>query len=147
MVQHDGIQPVLNRFQNQVNRVMEDVIPEAQISGSRTAEWSPHVDVLEYDDRFELYADMPGVGTHAIDISLENNILTVTGERTKLALAEEKPRVRLERPAGKFHRQFILPNVADTDDITANNKDGVLQIIIKKREEAKRRKIEVLKAH
>ena len=138
---------MLNRFQDQVNRLLESTINDSQDSTSATAEWSPHVDIIEYDDRFELYADMPGIGTNAIELSLENNVLTVTGERAKLATSDEQRRVRFERPVGKFHRQFVLPNVADTDDITANSNDGVLQVIIKKKAEAKARKIEVLSSH
>ena len=147
MFQRYDIHPVLNRFQDQMNRALDDAIKDSQESSSATAEWSPNVDILEYDDRFELYADMPGVGTGAIELSLENNVLTVTGDRAKLATNEDQRRVRLERPVGKFHRQFVLPNVADTDDISASSTDGVLQVIIKKKAEAKARKIEVLKSH
>lgn len=148
MIQRYDIHPALNRFQGQVNRLLEDTIrDEQQATSGATAEWSPQVDVLEYEDRFELYADMPGIGTNAIELSLENNVLTVTGERTKLAASDEQRRVRFERPVGKFHRQFVLPNVADTDDITANSNDGVLQVVIKKKAEAKARKIEVLSSH
>ena len=147
MIQRYDIHPVLNRFQDQMNRLLEDTMSDSQDSISATAEWSPHVDILEYDDRFELYADMPGIGTSAIELALENNVLTVTGERAKLATSDEQRRVRFERPVGKFHRQFVLPNVADTDDITASSNDGVLQVIIKKKAEAKARKIEVLSSH
>lgn len=147
MIQRYDIHPVLNRFQDQMNRLLEDTMSDSQDSTSATAEWSPHVDILEYDDRFELYADMPGIGTNAIELSLENNVLTVTGERAKLATSDEQRRVRFERPVGKFHRQFVLPNVADIDDITASSNDGVLQVIIKKKAEAKARKIEVLSSH
>ncbi len=147
MIQRYDVHPVLNRFQDQMNQVLEDAIKDSQGSSSATAEWSPNVDILEYDDRFELYADMPGVGTNAIDLSLENNVLTVTGERAKLASSDEQRHVRLERPVGKFHRQFVLPNVADVEDIMATSNDGVLQIIIKKKAEAKARKIEVLSSH
>ena len=147
MIQRYDVHPVLNRFQDQMNQVLEDAIKDSQGSSSATAEWSPNVDILEYDDRFELYADMPGVGTNAINLSLENNVLTVTGERAKLASSNEQRHVRLERPVGKFHRQFVLPNVADVEDIMATSNDGVLQIIIKKKAEAKARKIEVLSSH
>ena len=149
MIQRYDIHPVLNRFQDQMNRFLEDAINDSQDTTSATAEWSPHVDILEYNDRFELYADMPGISTNAIELSLENNVLTVTGERAKLATNtnSDQPRMRLERPVGKFHRQFVLPNVADIDDITANSNDGVLQVIIKKKAEAKTRKIEVLSTH
>ena len=147
MIQRYDVHPVLNRFQDRMNRLIEDSFSESHDSTSATAQWSPHVDILEYDDRFELYADMPGIGTNAIELSLENNVLTVTGERAKLATSDEQRNVRYERPTGKFYRQFVLPNVADTDDITASSNDGVLQVIIKKKAEAKARKIEVLSSH
>ena len=110
MIQHYDIHPVLNRFQDHMNRFLDDAINESQESTSATAEWSPRVDILEYQDRFELYADMPGINNQAIELSLENNVLTVTGERTKLASSDEQCRVSIERPVGKFHRQFVLPN-------------------------------------
>lgn len=147
MIQRYDTHPVLNRFHNQMNRFLDDAINESQDTTSATAEWSPHVDILEYDDRFELYADMPGIGTNAIELSLENNVLTIMGERSKLASSDQQTHVRFERPVGKFHRQFVLPNVADMDDITASSNDGVLQVIIKKKAEAKARKIKVLSTH
>lgn len=147
MIQRYDTHPVLNRFQNQMNRFLDDAINESQDTTSATAEWSPQIDIMEYDDRFELYADMPGISTSAIELSLENNVLTVMGERNKLAINDQQRHVRFERPIGKFHRQFVLPNVADMDDITATSNDGVLQIIIKKKAEAKARKIKVLSTH
>ncbi|MEM8844041.1 MAG: Hsp20/alpha crystallin family protein [Pseudomonadota bacterium] len=149
MMQRYDIHPVLNRFQDQMNRFLEDAYQDSQDTTSATAEWSPQVDILEFTDRFELYADMPGINTDSIELSLENNVLTISGERTKLSTDNNsvQPRARLERSMGIFHRQFVLPNVADTDDITASSKDGVLQVIIRKKAEAKTRKIEVLNMH
>ncbi|MBT8112975.1 MAG: Hsp20/alpha crystallin family protein [Gammaproteobacteria bacterium] len=147
MIQRYDIHPVLNRLQTQMNDLLEGALHEDRDSSAATAEWTPLVDILEYDDRFEFYADMPGIAANAIEIGLENNVLTVSGERTKLFTDDEKRRSKLERPVGRFHRQFVLPNVADSDDITASSHDGVLQVIIKKKEQAKARKIEVLPKH
>jgi HSP20 family protein len=130
-----------------MNRFLDDAITESQETTSAVAEWSPQVDILEYDDRFELYADMPGIGNNSIELSLENNVLTFTGERSKLATNDQQRHVRFERPVGKFHRQFVLPNMADMDDITASSNDGVLQVIIKKKVEAKARRIKVHSTH
>lgn len=147
MIQRYDTHPVLNRFHNQMNRFLDDAITESQETTSAVAEWSPQVDILEYDDRFELYADMPGIGNNSIELSLENNVLTFTGERSKLATNDQQRHVRFERPVGKFHRQFVLPNMADMDDITASSNDGVLQVIIKKKVEAKARRIKVHSTH
>jgi HSP20 family protein len=147
MIQRYDTHPVLNRYHNQMNRFLDEAINESQETTSATAEWCPQVDILEYDDRFELYADMPGIGTNAIELSLENNVLTIMGERSKLATNDQQRHVRFERPVGKFHRQFVLPNMADMDDISASSNDGVLQVIIKKKAEAKARKIKVLSTH
>ena len=147
MIQRYDIHPVLNRLHTQMNDLLEGALHEDRDSSAATAEWTPLVDIIEYNDRFEFYADMPGIAANAIEIGLENNVLTVSGERTKLLTDDEKRRAKLERPVGRFHRQFVLPNVADSDDITASNHDGVLQVIIKKKEQAKARKIEVLPKH
>lgn len=147
MIQHYSLQPVLNRLQTQMNDLLDGAIHEGGDTNASTSEWSPSVDVVEYNDRFELYADVPGISANAIDISLDNNVLTISGERTKYVSSDEQRHARLERPIGKFHRQFVLPNIADSGDITASSHDGVLQIIIKKIEQAKARKIEVLPKH
>ncbi len=116
-------------------------------SSAAAAEWIPLVDILEYHDQFEVYADMPGIAANTIEVGLENNVLTISDERSKLITGDEKRRSKLERPVGRLHRQFVLPNVANSEDITASSHDGVLQLIIKKKEQAKARKIEVLPKH
>ena len=147
MIQRYDMHPVLNRLHAQMNDLLEGAMHENRETSAATAEWTPLVDILEYDDRFEFYADMPGIAANAIQIGLETNVLTISGERTKLLTDDEKRQSKLERPVGKFHRQFVLPNVADSNDITASSHDGVLQVIIKKKEQAKARKIEVLAKH
>ncbi len=147
MIQRYDFHPALNRLQTQMNDLLEGTNHDGRESSAATAEWTPLVDVIEFDERFELYADMPGIAANAIELGLENNVLTVSGERTKFISEDEKSRANLERPVGRFHRQFVLPNTADYDDFIASSYDGVLQIIIKKKEHAKARKIEVLAAH
>ena len=147
MIQRYDLHPVINRLHSQMNDILESALHEDRDTSSATAEWTPLVDILEYDDRFELYADMPGIVANAIDIGLDKNVLTVSGERTKYVSDNENSRTKLERPVGRFHRQFVLPNVADSEDISASSHDGVLQVIIKKKDQAKARKIEVLSQH
>ena len=147
MIQRYDLHPVINRLHSQMNDILESALHEDRDTSSATAEWTPLVDILEYDDRFELYADMPGIVASAIDIGLDKNVLTVSGERTKYVSDNENSRTKLERPVGRFHRQFVLPNVADSEDISASSHDGVLQVIIKKKDQAKARKIEVLSQH
>ena len=147
MIQHYNLQPVLSRLLSQMNSSLDDYLYKGGDTNETISEWSPSVDVVEYNDRFELYADIPGISANAIDISLENNVLIISGERTKFVSSDEQRHAQIERPLGKFHRQFVLPNVVDSRDITASSHDGVLQIIIKKKEQAKARKIEVFPMH
>ncbi len=147
MIQRYDLHPVINRLHSQMNDILESALHEDRDTSAATAEWTPLVDILEYDDRFELYADMPGIAANAIEVGLDKNVLTVSGERTKYVSDNDNSRSKLERPVGRFHRQFVLPNVADSEDISASNHDGVLQIIIKKKDQAKARKIEVLSKH
>lgn len=120
----------------------QSVRKEAVDSEGRS--WMPTCDVQETTDAFILYADVPGVEPKTIDVSTDNNILTIKGER-KLDSAEEKADFNLaERVSGPFRRQFILPDTADVERVSAQvNKLGVLTVTIKKKEKAQPKKVVV----
>ena len=119
----------------------QSVRKEAVDSEGRS--WMPTCDVQETTDAFILCADVPGVDPTTIDVSTDNNILTIKGER-KLDSAEEKADFNLaERVSGPFRRQFILPDTADVEKVRAQGKLGVLTVTIKKKEKAQPKKVVV----
>ena len=108
-----------------------------------TSGWMPSVDIQETDEQFTLIADIPGVAPKDIDVTMDNGVLSIKGERDSENVQEENGFRRVERAHGSFHRRFSLPDTADGEHIRASGKDGVLQIVIPKRPAAQARKINV----
>lgn len=113
-------------------------------SSSATAEWIPPADIEEYDDRFELFVDLPGVPAADVEITLESGILTLAGERTAIRSTDPVAHARRERGMGRFHRRFILPDSVDAERVRARGSDGVLEVTIPKQAKAQPRRIEVV---
>jgi len=108
-----------------------------------TADWVPAVDIIEEKDRFILRADVPGVAAEDIDVSMEDGILNVAGERRAEA-HEDFSGVRcFERTTGRFYRRFSLPETADAENIAAKSANGILEISIPKLPEVQPRRINV----
>ncbi|MGZ8215356.1 MAG: Hsp20/alpha crystallin family protein [Methylosarcina sp.] len=131
---------LLNQLQKELERAQEGGASEGTIA---TAEWSPAVDIKEENDKFVLQADIPGVKPEDIDVSMENGVLTVKGEKKTEAKTENKGYKRIERKYGSFYRRFSLPDTANADAISAKSKHGVLEIVIPKREAVKPKKISI----
>ena len=108
-----------------------------------TSQWVPRVDIKEENERFVLFADIPGVDPADIDIQMDKGLLTIKGERMGVAKQEGERFSRIERRHGVFHRRFALPDSADPDGITAHGENGVLEIVIPKRPETTPRRIQV----
>ena len=104
-------------------------------SSGPVADWIPAVDILEQKDGFVIRADLPGVSAEDIDVSMEDGLLSISGERSRLADAEFDGVRRFERAAGKFVRRFTLPDNVDADGIAARSADGILEITIPKQPE------------
>ena len=137
---------VVSQLQNEINRVFGNVNDGE--SSSATAEWAPAVDVMEYIDRFELLVDVPGVDPKQVEITLDNSVLTLSGERRDQQTVDkngssELQQQRRERRLGRFHRRFILPDTVDAEKVTATGRDGVLSISIAKQAKAQPRRISV----
>jgi HSP20 family protein len=112
-------------------------------SAIATCAWVPAVDIKEDPQQFLIEADIPGVDPKDIEISMENGVLTIRGERNSEKREEGKDYKRVERTYGSFYRRFSLPDTADPEKVSASGKNGVLQISIPKRELAQPRKITV----
>lgn len=130
-----------NQFQNEINKAFS--IFDNQAAASNNNSWTPAVDITEYKDRFSLAVELPGIAPESVDITLDEGTLEIQGERVDNTDDENVVYRRAERRAGQFHRKFHLPETVDVERVTANNKDGVLEINIPKQEKAQPRKIEV----
>ncbi len=131
---------ILNQLQKELDRVRD-----GEESGGRiaTAEWAPAVDIKEEESRFVIHADIPGVNPDDIDVNMEKGVLTIKGEKNTEAKTEKENYKRVERIYGSFYRRFSLPDTADNEAISAKSKNGVLEIVIPKREAVKPKKINV----
>jgi HSP20 family protein len=111
--------------------------------GLAAGAWMPPVDVYETPESIVLKADLPAVNKEEVDISVENNTLTIRGERKREQEVKEKNFYRLERSYGAFARSFSLPPTVVAEKIEASFKDGVLTLTLPKREESKPKQIKV----
>jgi HSP20 family protein len=137
---------VVSQLQNEINRVF-GTLNEGE-SSSATAEWIPAVDVREFADRFELLVDLPGVDPKQVEITLDNSVLTLSGERRDEPAVDKNgqglfQQQRTERRLGRFHRRFILPDTVDAEKVTASGRNGVLSISIAKQAKTQPRRISV----
>lgn len=131
-------------FSKDLENLFENILKSrADSSFIDTGTWQPSVDIKEENDKFLVTADIPGVDEKDINISLDNNLLTIHGER-KIEHSENKEGYsRIERVHGQFYRRFSLPQVVDDNKIDATYKHGVLTVIIPKKEIKQGKKIEV----
>lgn len=107
------------------------------------ATWAPVCDIYETENALVLKAELPEVKTEDVKVTLENNVLTMRGERKFSAETKKENYHRVERSYGEFMRSFTLPNTVDANQITAEFKDGVLNITMPKRAETKPKQVEV----
>lgn len=135
----------LRSLQDEMNRLF--MSNYSQRSGSEEAfssgAWNPQVDIFENKDQIVLEAELPGMKPDDVNISIENNVLTIHGER-KFEKKDEKDNFhRVERSYGSFTRSFTLPPTVSSENATAEFENGVLRLTLAKREEAKPRRIEI----
>ena len=133
----------LPRLQDEINRLFGNA--RENDSSSATATWIPSVDIHEYADRFELYVDLPGVDPSTVDLTLDDGILTLSGQRPLPTQkeGEEAQGRRVERGHGQFHRRFVLPDTVDGEKVNATGSLGVLKVTIPKQAKAMPRRIQI----
>ena len=124
-------------------RSLDQFLGDEPARRSAEAGWMPAVDVRETNDSFVFSAELPGLSKDDVSITLEDNVLTLTGERRFEKDASKNEFRRIERSYGHFTRSFTLPSEVDNDTVQANYSDGLLTITVPKTEKTKPRKIEI----
>jgi HSP20 family protein len=130
-------------FQREMNRLFDLKLHRPLMPGNGAKLWAPAVDIIDEKDQIRVKADLPGMKREDIEVNLENDILTVRGEKKEEKEVKEKDVVRCERYYGSFHRAFSLPTSVDASKVNAVYKDGVLEITLPKKEGAKPKQIKV----
>ena len=132
----------LSTLQREFDRAFRDALGSSS-SPATAGAWAPALDVEETEEGFTLHIELPGVAPEDVEVSLEENVLTIAGERRFYEDRESEGFRRVERSFGRFHRAVRLPDRVEADGVTATHKDGLLTIVVPKAEEAKPRRIEV----
>ena len=132
----------LTSLQSEMNRLFNTVFDTPQ-SDAGLRRWVPAMDLVETEDHFVLRADLPGVSEEDVRIEVEDNVLTVSGERKSEHTGRDQGFYRMERAFGSFSRSLTLPKGVDADAVTANVDRGVLEVRVPKPEERKPRRIEI----
>jgi HSP20 family protein len=132
-----------NTLQEQVNRLFEDSVTRTRSGQAELASWAPAVDIFETENELVVKADLPDVQEKDIDVRVENNTLTIRGERKFNNEVHEDNYLRVERAYGTFTRSLSLPNTVNTEGIHAEYRSGVLSVRMPKREETKPKQIKI----
>ena len=133
-------------FVDLLHRDLDRLVQHRDLRGSDespVADWVPAVDIIEEKSQFVLRADVPGVNPEDIDVSIDNGVLSVSGERLAVAPDEDTGVQRIERATGRFLRRFTLPETADAEAIVAKCSNGILEVTIPKAPEIQARRITV----
>jgi HSP20 family protein len=127
----------MNRLFEDANRGLRNDEPSA------TTNWSPAVDIFETENEIIVQAELPGVDRKDIGLQLENNVLTLKGERRFEKETKQENYHRIERSYGGFSRAFSIPAIVDEEKIRADYKDGILKIALPKKEQVKPKQIRI----
>ncbi len=134
----------LNSLQERMNRLFEDANRGWRADEpSATTSWSPAVDIYETESEIIVQAEVPGMVRKDIELTLENNVLTLKGERRFEKEGKDENYHRIERSYGSFSRAFSIPVMVDDKRIQADYKEGVLAIILPKKEKARAKQINI----
>jgi HSP20 family protein len=134
----------LRSLQDEVNRLFSTNLSRAYTDeGIARGAWAPSVDIYENKDQIVIEAELPGMNRDDFDLTIENNVLTLRGERHFQKSDETDTYHRVERSYGAFSRSFTLPQTVSGEGAEAEYKNGILRVVLAKREEVKPRRIEV----
>ena len=132
----------LASWQEQVNRMFDSTFP-GRTDNSTMTTWVPTVDIYETENELVLKADLPDMSEKDLDIRVENNMLTIRGERKFEQKVKQENYLRIERTYGSFSRSFSLPNTISTETIKAQYNNGVLTVEMPKRAESKPKQVKI----
>jgi len=132
-----------SNLHDQLNRMFTDLLDRSPSRESNLTTWAPAADIYETEHELVVKVDLPDVDPKELDIRVENNLLTIRGERKFENKVSESNYLRVERSYGSFARSFALANTVNAEAIKADYQNGVLALIIPKREEAKPKQIKV----
>jgi HSP20 family protein len=130
------------RAQDQMDRLFAQALG-LQGQGASTRAWAPALDISEGKDAYLVTVELPGVKLDELEITLEDGLLTIQGERHFANDSSEEQFHRVERSSGAFRRSITLPAHVEADAVEASMEDGVLRILVPKAEEAKAKRIQV----
>jgi HSP20 family protein len=136
----------LNTIQNEMNRLFNTFFDQPAANGrggASSRRWVPAMDLVETADHYVLRADLPGLTDDDINIQLEDNVLTISGERKTQHEQHEQGYYRIERASGSFARSLTLPEGVQSDNVQAHFDRGVLEIRISKPEQKKPRQVQI----
>lgn len=133
----------LMAMQDRMTRLIDQTLSRVWKTEPFRGAWSPPVDILERENDVVLKMDLPGLSQDEIDIRVEENTLIVQGERRLMKDAAGDDYVQIERPYGSFRRSFNVPRRIDQENIRASYKDGVLQIVLPKKQDIQPKQIVV----
>jgi len=132
-------------IRDKMNRLFEDAVTQRGEEKELVASsWAPAVDIYEDESQLVLTAEVPGLNDKDVEIKIEDNVLSIQGERKLEKETREENYHRIERAYGAFYRSFTLPNYIDQDKIKAEHENGVLKITMPKKAELKPRKVRIL---
>ena len=130
-------------IQDEMNRLFNAYFSRSSDPEGKSLVWHPFVDIFETDDEIKVVAEVPGMNKEDIKVSIQDNVLTISGEKKQDVEDTSKNYHRIERAWGTFERSFSLPMAVKVDKVNAAYKDGILTITLPKSEEAKPKEIDV----
>ena len=133
----------LSLLRREMDRLFNDFAPTRQGEDVGTAVWMPHADLAETDDAWILALDLPGIPAEDVEVTMEDDTLTISGERKASHEQKDGRFHRVERTYGRFFRSFEFASPVDAEHVEASFEDGVLTVRVAKAEASKPRRIEV----
>lgn len=133
----------VSSLRKEMDNLLNNFLGETSFPRSFSQEWNPSVDVSETDDQLLIKAELPGLDAKDVNVSISGDILTVKGEKKKEEEKKDEHFHSTERFYGSFQRSFRLPANIKTDEVDATFKKGVLQLVLRKTEDSRKKEIEI----